>query len=312
MNIRSIILFPVLFCVIPFYPWGWSRQISFSHDGHKVFANSSNATFDAFVKALADNNYTVCQYIRECLYKKRCAVMRAVMKEWGITQQELQEVATILRDVQEKDQSGSYDVQMSSDSSVLPPHLRTMIMIACKELKIPRLNVVVRHDNEAPFASVVRDFNVGKTFFGKLSVSGKSHSLILSSAFLAFDPRWQQGALLHELAGHIKHVHIIEENILQALIFGKTNLTLEKLKKIALWKKLMRMHEREADWYGSLIDIGSAQGVELATKYNYELYGDRGGTSAMYVSNKRRYQAVCMIRQLLEAELRLVQSYYPL
>ena len=307
MNIRLVIIFPVLFCVMPFYPWGWSRQISFSYDGHTVYADSSYATFDVFVKSLAKNNYTVCQYVREWLYKKRCEVMRAVMEKWGITQKELQEVTTILRDVQEKDQSGSYDIQIPNDSSVLPPHLRDMIIIACKELKILRLKVVIGHDNKASCAETERIADVGKTFFGKLSVHGKDHSLILRSDFLAFDPRRQQGVLLHEMAGHIKNVHFVEENILKALIFGKKNLTLEKLNKIALWKKFMRVHEREADWYGSLIDIGSAQGIELATKYNYEHYGNLGGANTTRMSNKRRYQSACMIRKLLEAELRLSQ-----
>ncbi len=305
VNIRIIILFPVLFFVIPFYPWGWSRQISFSYDGHTVYADSQYATFDVFVKSLAKNNYTVCQYVREWLYKKRCAVMREVMEKWGITKKELKEVTTILSDIKKKDQSGSYDVQMTNDSSVLPPHLRTMIMIACKELKIPRLKVIIGHDNNASCAETKRIADIGKTFFGKLSVHGKDHRLILRSDFLAFDPRMQQGVLLHEMAGHIKNVHLVEESILKALIFGKKNLTLEKLKKIALWKKLMRMHEREADWYGALVDIGSAHGVELATKYNYERHGNYGGIGATYVNNKLRYQSVFMIRQLLEAELRL-------
>ncbi len=306
MNIRLIILFPVLFFVIPFYPWGWSRQISFSYDGHIVYADSSHATFDVFVKSLAKNNYTVCQYVREWLYNKRCAVISSVMEKWGITQKELQEVTTILRDVQEKDQSGSYDIQMPSDSFVLPSHLRDMIIIACNELKILRLKVVIRPDNMDSFASIERHINISKTFFGKLSVRGEGHSLILRPDFLAFDPRIQQGVLLHEMAGHIKHVHYIEEKILKVLIYSKTNLKLETLNKIGLWKKFMRMQEREADWHGSLIDIGSAQSVELFYKYNYERYGDICGSNTMYMSNKRRYQSASMIRQLFEAELRMI------
>ena len=166
-----------------------------------------------------------------------------------------------------------------------------MITNVLKQVHIPPLTVTIK-DNEVTL--VERGVGVNIVFNRKMSATTSVYNLNLHPNFFSYDKYVQRGILLHEIAGHIKRAHLIEERILQTLILTKVpqSFTVDQLNEHTLWKRFKRMQEREADWFAASTSLVAAKNIEKATKRDYEVRGHCDGATTNHPSNKKRYEAV--------------------
>ncbi len=301
LRLKYFLGFTILTIYISSYPlWNKGNFVSFIFQGHKIIATSSDNAVKTFLDELEIHNISIQSYVYSTLRDKRRTVIQAIMREWGIHNNEWNEVLNLINQVRAKDKQESGMGEIKAPSR-LPKSIKHMITDVLEQVHIPPLTVTIENDDVTLVERVVW-FNIG--FFGKMSVTTDVYNLNLHPNFFSYDQHVQRGILLHEIAGHIKRSHLVEACVLQTLILTKMpqSFTVDQLNEHVLWKKFKRMQEREADWFAASKSFAAAKNIEKASKRDYEMRGHCDGVTTNHPSNKKRYEAVQIIRRLLETQ----------
>lgn len=301
LRLKYFLGFTILTIYISSYPlWNKGNFVSFTFQNHKITAKSSDNTVKTFLNALRIKNISIQSYVYSQLRTKRRTVIQAIMREWGIHNNEWNEVLNLINQVRAKDKQESGVGEIKAPST-LPKSIKHMMTNVLKQVHIPPLTVTIEDDD---VTLVERGVGVNIAFNKKMSATTSVYNLNLHPNFFSYDQHVQRGILLHEIAGHIKRSHLVEERILQTLILTKVpqSFTVDQLNENVLWKKFKRMQEREADWFAASTNLAAAKNIEKATKRDYEMRGHCDGATTNHPSNKKRYESVQIIRRLLETQ----------
>ncbi len=260
-------------------------------------ATSSDNEIKTFFNELKIRNISIQSYVYSQLRAKRCTVIQAIMREWGIHNNEWNEVLNLINQVRAKDKQESGVGEIKAPST-LHKSIKHMITNMLKQVHIPPLTITIEDDD---VTLVERGVGINIAFNRKMSATTSVYNLNLHPNFFSYDQHVQRGILLHEIAGHIKRSHFVEEYVLQTLILAKASqsFTVDQLNEHVLWKKFKRMQEREADWFAASTSLAAAKNIEKATKRDYEVRGHCDGVTTNHPSNKKRYETMQIIRRLL-------------
>lgn len=278
----------------------WGKTAAFNFNGQSVTPDSNQESYNTFVKALRSNGYTVSSFVTGQLLKKRAKAEAALLEKFGMTQTDWQNVKSILSSYASQQRGG-----VITGSESVAALIKTSVQ------PLPSLNIVFKDEEPSVFqvmsitAGIFRRMiayvTSSKEFIPPSFNFAETPNLYLPINFESRPLSVKTGTILHEVAGHINHYHVIEGAAVREIICKKCSLSESAVERAAEWLKFKRLQEWEADWYPAVKNSKSASHIESMLQDFYRK-GRCDGRGTEHPDNLKRYQYATIIRRLLETE----------